>query len=434
MRNEKKIPTILGLLFLLASITIGIIWTKSNKNISSKASSVCKPDNLQITNITHHSFDISFVTVDSCLSIVSVDNRTVNDIRFVNTNTESTPSKIHYFQIDNLKEKTFYPFTLINNGSSINKPDYKVETATKPTSSVPTSNLAWGRVFNPDLKPATDAIVYLNITGSAPLSSFITSSGHWNISLANSFNDQKSDWFTPQNNQDEDIVVISSGNLATTISSNTSRNNPVPDIIIGQNSFSSTPVDTTGSFNSNNSISSDINLQIKNPTENEVITTQKPDFFGTAPIDSLLEIKIESEVIVNGTSTSSSDGSWHWSPPEDLSPGEHTITVSINNPKTGLKEQVSRKFKVLAQDNNLAFSASSSAITKTTPSPTLIPTQVVTATPTPTLQPTAPISSSSAARTSKPSTESGIPKTAFALPTFLLIGTALILLISAVFL
>lgn len=440
MKKEKRIPTILGLILLFGSVISGVILTNQKTNFNSNASGDCNPINPQITNITNTSFNVSFATSVDCLSNINVDNRTISDIRFVNTDQKEIESKIHYFEVNNLKENTNYQFSFINNGKNFENQNYKTQTAQKPSNSIPTSNLAWGRVFTSDLKPASDSIIYLNTSGSSPLSALVTSKGYWNISLATSFNDTKNNWFTPPANQDEYFIVISTDNQTTQITGNTSNNNPVPDIIIGQNQFSPKPVTNYGTEQSGylNSVTppltSDKNLTINNPKENEPLFTLKPDFFGSAPTSVTINIQVESANVIKDQTTSQTDGSWHWSPPQDLVPGEHTITITALNPKTNILETISRKFIVIASDNNNpAFSASQSgSLNNPTSVPILIPTITPTSTPTivPTLIPTlTPIDT--IVPTNKPTTSSALPKSGGSLPTFILVTLSTVLVVAS---
>lgn len=423
MFKEKKIPTILGLLILIGGIFVGVFLTNKNTNFTSKASSDCSPKNPQVTNITNNSVSISFVTETPCLSSLLINNQTVENTAVL---SDDQKSKIHYFDVNNLEDASDYEYSFINDGKSYKLSSYNFKTAQKPSSPIPVSNLAWGRVFTPELKAASKVMVFINISGSSPLSALVTSSGNWNISLANSFNESKTDRFTPIQNTPEEIIVIDQEKQTTQISANTSQNNPTPDIILGQNQFSSSPVTfnaetNTGFLSSVTPIPDSKKLDILNPKDNESISTKKPDFFGTGPINSKIKIKVESPTVYNDEVTIKNDGSWNWSPPSDLAPGEHTITVAVN--ENGVEKIVSRKFIVLAADNPLAYSASPSATTPTiTPIPTTVSTPtptVLTTTTTPTQTPT--ITSTPTIRTSKPSTSSGVPTTGSIIPTILLL-------------
>jgi len=428
MLKEKKIPTILGLIILISGVFVGVFLTNQKTSFTSKASGSCKPKNSQITNITNSAVSISFVTESTCLSSLSINNQTVENEAIVSVDQKS---KIHYFDINNLNADTEYSFSFIIDGTIYKESSYKFKTAINPSGPIPSSNLAWGRVFTPELKAAKKVMVFVNIPGSSPLSALVTSLGNWNISLANSFNESKTNRFTPITNTSEEIIIIDQDNKITQITGNTSNNDPTPDIILGQNQFLSSNVtyDTktdTGLLSSVTPISNSKELDILNPKNNESISTQKPDFFGTGPVNSIIKIEVHSSTVYNGEVTVNNDGSWNWSPPSDLEPGEHTITATII--VNGIEKVVSRNFTVLAADSNLSYSASSSAITST-PTPTLTPSSTPTLTPTKTSTPTASpitstptlISTPTEATVTSVGTSSGMPKTGNTTPTILLL-------------
>jgi hypothetical protein len=416
MTTEKHFSTILGLIFLVVCIAVGIFVTRSRLILGSKASEDCHPQNPQVANITNSSADISFFTSADCSSSVSINGQITNDIK---------SNKIHYFQIKYLSALTTYHYSIISNGQTFDQDAFSFKTGSQPNSSLPTSNLAWGRVLNSDKKTAGNAIVYLNIPGASPLSSFITTDGNWSISLASSFNDAKNDWFTsPATAADEDIIVISEDNITTQMVNSTSLNNPVPDIIIGQNSLSPSVNQSISSGNLANitPVQTIQSLDILNPKDGETISNFRPEFFGTAPINSKVVIEVHSDTITSADTQSDATGSWNWSPPANLTPGDHSITVKVQDTRTGLWQTVTRNFTVLAANSgNPVFSASGSATVAT---PTLTPT-VITLTSAPILTLTS--TPTSVVRVAHPSTSSSEPPVSGNnLPTLMIISCALI--------
>ena len=188
------------------------------------------PQGVQITNLTHQSLDLSFTTTSSCLSILEINNR-----RFPNFQESSLT---HYFRVDNLKSKSEYPYSISSGGQNYQLTEYKVKTATKPTIEASTSNLAWGKILKANQDPSSNTILYLTIGGALPLSAITDQSGQWHISLANSFTETKDSWFTPSANTPEELIIYSPDGTLTQISHTTSQNDPIPDIIIGQNYLS----------------------------------------------------------------------------------------------------------------------------------------------------------------------------------------------------
>jgi len=411
MKKEKSIPSILGVILLIICLAAGLYLSTHKTYFSPQASGDCHPNNLQITNITNRSVSVSFITSSSCLSTLNLNNFTFNNL------ISPTASLVHYFEATNLESQKNYPFSLVVGGKSYTNSQYNFSTAPVPAGAIPSSNLAWGKVFTPDHLPANNTIVYINIPGASPLSSYTTAEGNWNVSLANSLNENKTDWFTnPVTPVSEDIVVIAADGSTTQISHTTARNNPVPDIIIGQNSLDSdsVPTEPQGALPTSTQIDTTtgtVNLTLTNPREGDILNTAQPEFFGLAPPNSTINFEINSESVITGQSTSSQTGQWLWTPPQNLSPGEHTITVKSYNQTTGIWETISRKFTVLAATDGPAFTASQSATISPTPSIIAI------ISPSPTLVPT----NTPKPRSAIVSTSSGTPVTGNPLPTMLLI-------------
>lgn len=416
MKKETGFPTIIGLVLLVFTVFFGVKLSQKTTTTSSQASGDCHPINPQITNITYNSATISFTTSSECAATLNISDRIVNDVK--------NKSTIHYFEINDLETLKVYQFTIISGGNNYSSDEYTFKTAKKPEKAIPGSNLAWGRILKPDKTTASEVIVYLNIPNSSPLSALVTSSGNWNIPLSTSFNESLTDWFTPISNTEENIFIIAPGFNQTQVINNTSSNNPVPDITLGENVFEAPAITPTEESNSQNLIkgnydlSSDSSLDIANPKNNENLSTKRPDFFGTGSPGSNLKIKVESPVVITDEVEVENDGSWNWSPNQDLTPGEHTITVTDDN-----NNIITRKFIVLAAESNTSFSASPSANNIT---PTATPTPTKTPTPTPTISPAFTPTSIPVV---KPSTSSGVPKTGNTFPTFVLLTLSFLSLI-----
>jgi len=129
--------------------------------------------------------------------------------------------------------------------------------------------------------------------------------------------------------------------------------------------------------------------------------------------------------VITGRTTAGEDGTFSYSVPTGLTPGEHTITVSATI--DGVLRQITKSFTVYAQGESSlpAFEATPSAtlIPTLVPSatPTLLPTATIqpTVTPTGTIQPTA---------TPEPQTE--LPESGDIWPTVLILVFGLGLLAS----
>lgn len=386
--RDKHFPTVIGVILLMVILFSGVYLSQRTTSLSSKASSSCEPINPQINNLTYGSFDFSFTTSTSCLATLKINDKIFKD--------SSTVFNTHYFKVTNLSPNTSYQFSLISGNTTYSRPEFSLVTATKPSSSIPTSNLAWGRIVDSNIEPVSGAIIYLLIPGSQALSAFSNKDGNWNISFATSFNESKTDWFNPTSPLDEDIIVYSPDGKLTQLSNRTDNNDPVPDIIVGQNYFSTTSTTTTSSLLDSTATQSTVSLSLTSPQESESISSLRPDIFGNGPAGAIFQLKLDG---FSHNVTVASNNIWHWSPSQDLSLGSHQLVLTYQD------TTITRNFTVASDDNYLAFSSTPSA----TIAPTIVPTEIPS--PTPTL----------VVRTAKVSTTSSLLKSGATLPTFALI-------------
>lgn len=414
MKKELKIPSILGLLFLVVTVVGGVYLTSRPAIYTSNASSECSPYNTQVTNLTHKSAVVSFFTNSACIASLQIGGRTYSDSRSMSVSSSDHASKTHYFQIDGLKESTEYQYSLIVGGKTYTSSKQTLTTNKTPGDSIPSSQLAWGQVITANGNPAVNAIVYLNISGGQPLSSHVTSNGNWTIPLSASFNESGSGWFSVPVDTLEDIVVISEDGVTTQVTGSTNSNNPVPNIIIGQNSFL-TPTAIPQGNRSISMTSHNINLKIINPKNGETISTGNPDVFGSGAPGSVVLLGLAPRGGEQTSVSVDSSGVWHWSPTSSLADGEYVITVT----QSGSTESV--RFSVAslgAGDSSLAFTASASATRSPTATPIVEPTNTPIPTPTPT----------DIVRTVVPSTASGTPVSGGGSYTVIMIVLAIVVI------
>ena len=109
--KEKHIPSIFGLILLLIILFLGIKLSLSKTTLFSSASGSCLPIGVQITNLTHHSLDLSFTTSSSCLSLLEINSRRLPNFQ------ES--SLTHYFRVDNLNPGIDYSYSISSGGEDL---------------------------------------------------------------------------------------------------------------------------------------------------------------------------------------------------------------------------------------------------------------------------------------------------------------------------
>lgn len=440
---KRQIPTILGLLILFIGAGAGVILVGSGVDFLPRAGPEYSPKNLQITNVTDRSFTVSWVTDEAAVGFIKYGSSpslttTVTDDRDQLTG-DTGSFRAHHITVRGLSANTTYYFK-IGSGSSQSLYDnqgqpYQVTTGV--TLGTPeTSETIYGKVETQAGTPAEGTVVYVRLPNAAPLSTLVKSSGSWAVTLSTARTTQL-DKYVKYDLDTEQVAIelIGTDGQITTGTTDTSNDQPVPTITLGENfafaasadpsATTNTPaVDQTETANSSFNLaplgdSSEVVLDepvtLVNPGfDGETITTQRPEIRGNAAPNTVLSITVESPVTYEDELTSDANGEFAWSPPADLEPGEHTVTLSWLD-ASGIRQFLTRTFVVSAQESNLpAFEATPSATpTTATTTPLPSPSPQTFPSPTPIVLPSpSPIStpqSTDPGRVVQPSTASGVP-------------------------
>jgi len=446
MKKVLRLPTILGLLLVLGAIAGGVILIKQGPTLFLKASPSLTPNQLRVTNINDNSFTVSWLTDESTTGFIKYGAD--NSLTFTAADDRDQLSgktdefAVHHVTVKNLTPSTVYSFKVGSGGKIFDNSGqpYQVTTASANKNSTPPNDVAYGTVVDQNGNPVEGAIVYLSLANANPASTLTKSSGSWVIPLNLIRSADLSSWASYDKAASIEEIFVQAGTLGTaTVVATTKNDSPMPKIILGQNfdfrqvaeekiqpSLTPTPEATeSGKFTveqiaTPSASTSSAQVKILNPEQGEQLNTQKPEFLGTGPVGKNLTITVQSPATYSGTIKVDSKGNWQWTPPANLTPGEHTITVSYTD-KNGLLQKITRNFIVLASgESNLpAMTATPSGTATPSPTPT---TKIASSSPTPT--------STISGRTSMPSTEGGVPSTGYLTPTFLvfIIGCSLIFL------
>jgi hypothetical protein len=427
--KKLKIPTIIGLLILTIGVFASVILIKEGPRWLTRAAPETKPKQIQFTNLTDNGFSVSWITDSATSGFVKYGesnqlNQVARDDRD-EMSGETGDFTTHHVTLRNLKPGTIYQLQIFsaNQSQESDGQSLQVTTATNLTLPSPPSDVAYGTVNTPSGSPADGAIVYLSLPGVTKQSTLVKSSGNWVIALNLARSDDLGSYaqYDPQMTTID--LMIQGGNLGSATAVVTTKNDsPVPLITLGQNhdfreeasplpqeeisEASTSSKFTLEGIEATRTATQTSEVTIANPSEEEDVNTQKPEFTGQGPAGKVLEILIESSSTYTDTIVIDESGNWHWTPPANLEPGEHTITITYKDDQ-GEEKALSHTFTVLAAgDSNLpSLTATSSGEASPSPSPS------------PSLRPSPSVTPSG--QVSLPSTEAGVPESGYLTPTFL---------------
>lgn len=432
-KPEIHFPTILGVFIAAIGLVSGVVLLRNPLSVLVGASPEETPQKTQITNITDSEFVVSWVTEKAVAGFVQYGEKdptlVVSDDRDQDNGNVGSYFT-HFVTVKGLTPSTGYVFKI---GSGKNLYDqqgklYAITTGPQ-LNNPPAADVAYGQVDNSSGEPAEGAIVYLHLAGVIPQAALVKSSGSWVIPLATSRTTDLTS-FAPYDPATAKLeIFVEGGPLGTTQSQiTTADDKPVANLILlSQTDNAVSTLDITPSPTIDPNLPSKFTgeavapaspsanpLIILTPHLDEQVNSTTPEIIGKAPAKAQIQIEIHSDQVITGTTTADATGNWSYTVPSNLSPGEHTITITtIVN---GVSKQITRSFVVEAagESNAPAITASASATLAPTLRPTLPVTVTVTITPTSTPEPTV------APRVAYPSTASGVPETGSLTPTLLL--------------
>lgn len=452
----KRIPTLMAILLLLGLAIGGAYYYWQNRPVASEEA---KPIEVRITNIADNKFTVSWTTKSRMTGEIEwgeVGAKLANRARDDRDTGETSGEYLtHHITLAGLQPNTAYAFRILsgkgnrfdNNGSP-----YSVSTGPVITTT-PIADSFYGQVESSGGKPPLEAIAYIAIPGGAPLSTLIKSGGGYSVSLSTARTEDLTEYvaYDPAATVVSVTVVdgIKDGGAMVSLANAA----PVPTIMMGeQQDFRTSaatiaqvepqPQEGTESAEEQTSETPTtptiFNVEplgeVPEPTgevillnpleEGEDVATVRPEFFGVGAPETVLSITVHSTTPYSDTVVVDDNGDWVWSPPADLEPGEHTITIAYIDAQ-GLEQVLTRNFFVgAALAAEPAFEATPSGSTS---SPTPTPKPSVTPAPSSSSQYETSPTPAPSVRESMPSTEGGVPVTGIASPTVLtgLIGFAI---------
>lgn len=398
--KKSKIPTIIGLIVLVFGLAAGIFLVQNSTIFRLGASGENEPEDVRITNISDTSFTVSWTTSKETTGFIKYgEEETLSK-----TDQDEIGEKgfTHYLTVNGLKPDTKYSFKINSGGVDFDNNGTVWQATTGPN--IPTNAgqlTVSGTILEQTGQPAQNAIVYLTIAGSSPLSSTTSKNGSWVIPLNFARTQELSAFILIQESSSLLEISVNAGPKGIASAQIYPQSaKPVPAITLGTtNDFKSNPPSSNdgipkadlsvpdakekeSSFNvKETGTSENTTVTLESVTNGEKISTSLPEFFGEGPSGTTLSITVESEAQSAEVKVPTT-GDWKWTPPNNLEPGNHTVTITWRD-AAGVLRKLTRTFIVEASENP-SFTATPSATLTTTPTATKTPTPTATISATPT--------------------------------------------------
>lgn len=402
-----KIPAILGILILIIGIVAGVFLINSKQIFKLNAQIENIPKNVNVGNVTNNSITVTWTTDSESRGFVKW-NKSKNNLSKVAVEEEVNQSNVHLVNIMNIDEDSDIFFTINSNGSDYKNNDIPWQSKTLKDSITPNSSLiAGGVILAQDGITPIRSIVNLTIDG-AILSTTTSPEGSWIIPITTYIESVSNDTIIeininaglkgvsqaliyPSAIKKTPVILLGKTYDFRTIEEDNDDNSPESKLSIPES------IETSSRFeiNKTDDTPTQTSVTVDSIKEGEIVTSTTPEFFGKGPENTAIEISVESE-LQSQSLTADKNGSWNWSPPENLEPGEHTITIKWVD-ISGITRTLTRNFTVSAAEGP-AFESTPSA--SLSPSPSATPD--VSATPTAKTSPKA-----TATGSSQPTPETG---------------------------
>jgi hypothetical protein len=446
--TKGKIPTIIVLVILILGVVLGVILVRNRQIFRLGASGEEAPKDIRVTNISESTLSVSWTTEIPTTGVV-VWGESEGSLQR-SAPSETGNGRIHSATITGLEPETTYFYEINSAGETYDNNGIPWQSQTAASLEPPTAPIVIsGTIEDASGALVGGALVYVSAGGGTSLSTITSQEGNWVVSVSNARTQDLASFVEIDESRTLAEIFVQAGEKGTASALiYPASAKPAPPIVLGQShDFKNLPPsiesgvpqaqlevpegqESSGFETPEEEASLEPStVTLESVDSGEVVASTQPEFFGEGPPETVITITVESDPITDQVTVDDS-GEWNWSPPEDLLPGTHSITLSWRD-ASGILRTLTRSFVVLAADEP-AFVSTPSATPTTrptsTPTPTLRPTATprLTTTPTPTLKATPTLTPSPTKRPT--ATPSSLPDAGVSANTiaFALLGLALI--------
>ena len=398
--TKGKIPTIIVLAMLILGVVIGVFLVRNRQLFRLGASGEEAPKDIRVTNVSDSTLTVSWTTDAETAGIVEWGDSEGSLGR--TTPSEVGTGSIHSATLTGLEPATVY-FYKINSAGEVfdnNGIPWQAQTAAAVQAPSPPIVIS-GTIEDASRNLVENALVYVTAGGGTSLSTLTSQEGNWVVAVSNARTQDLEAFVDIDESRTLAEISVQAGSRGTASALiYPASAKPAPPIVLGQShdfknlppSFESDVPQSQlevpeGQETSGFDVSEEAGtpqgstVTLESVDSGEVVASTQPEFFGEGPPNTVITITVESDPITD-QATVDDNGEWNWSPPDNLSPGTHRITLSWRDAQ-GILRTLTRSFVVQAAEDP-AFVSTPSATPTTRPTSSPTPTVKPTGTPTPT--------------------------------------------------
>lgn len=232
---NRRIPTLLGLILLLVGVAGGVYLIKNSNDLRTRASVDEVPRNVQVSNVVHDSFTVSWSTQESTLGYL----RWGEDPNYLNNTAldENNKKNTHYIQVVGLSASNEYYFEIYSNSKRYVQDERPLMVKTgKKIAPKPTTEIASGKILTSTGLEVDKALVYANISGGNTLSDISSDNGVWLIPISNMRGRDLNNYLRI-NDEDNLEIFVDAGPLGTAKATVKATDaDTIPPVVLGENS------------------------------------------------------------------------------------------------------------------------------------------------------------------------------------------------------
>ncbi len=381
----KKIPTLFGLVLLVAVMGGIALAFETISRLPASAAPSLQPQNVQMTNLSDTSFTVTWTTQTPATGAIVI---TVSKREQVTQDERDSTGALgkyltHSVTVRNLTGDTEYPVKILSNGKTYldNGKPYVVHTSPVLTTNPGNLDPAYGSIMTSDNKAANGALVFLTLEGSQMLSTLVKPSGAWLIPLNLIRTQDGTSYLSVADERLTETLFVRSDGLESSAIADTLNDSPVPVMILDKNYdfrkqqakipepslLAQAPSPVPSVLGSQTTAPKTANYAVKltSPAEGSAIASFLPLIAGTGIPSKLVTITLGITNPTSDTTTVGADGLFRFTPKHPLSAGKQTVTITTVNDQN-IPVAITHSFEILKSGTQVLGTA--------TPSATLTPT------------------------------------------------------------